>query len=124
MSNFEERPRLGKRKEEGAPKSIKRVIKKILKYLLVLIVVVAVVLTLFINLSPTFGSNPSKDQEEFYSSFDNYKDGKFVNLPSTIPAGSIDSPPNWIRQMDKPVHPDNCRSLNLIGIKSGRKETV
>ncbi|TAA73658.1 MBL fold metallo-hydrolase [Planococcus salinarum] len=66
-----------------------------MKYLLVLIVVVAVVLTLFINLSPTFGSNPSKDQEEFYSSFDNYKDGKFVNLPSTIPAGSIDSPPNW-----------------------------
>lgn len=92
MSNFGEIPTSGKRKVQGAPKHKKREIKKIQKYLVVLIGVLAVVLKLFINLSPAFGSNPNKKQEKLYSSFENYKDGKFGNLPSTIAAGSVDSP--------------------------------
>ncbi|QDY46903.1 hypothetical protein HF394_17720 [Planococcus glaciei] len=61
-------------------------------YLLVIISVLVMAVLLVINLSPTFGGNPSKEQKESYEVFDNYKDGKFVNLPSEIPAGSIEVP--------------------------------
>ena len=74
MSNF--------KKQQAAPRGKWRVIRKILKYLLILIVVLAVVITLFVNLSPTFGTNLSKEQQELYATFDNYEDGKFANLPS------------------------------------------
>lgn len=74
MSNFKE--------HQDAPKGKWRIIKKILKYLLILIVVLAAVIILFINLSPTFGSNPSKEQKEIYETFDNYADGRFIFQPS------------------------------------------
>ncbi|MGI2328394.1 MBL fold metallo-hydrolase [Planococcus sp. YIM B11945] len=61
-------------------------------YLLLVIVLLGVVVTLIINISPTFGGNPSKEQEEVFKTFDNYKDGKFVNQPSVIPAGSVEVP--------------------------------
>ena len=74
MSNYKE--------QQDAPKRKWRVIKKILKYLLILVAVLAAGIFLFVNLSPTFGSNPSTEQKEFYGTFDNYADGKFVFQPS------------------------------------------
>ncbi|MCM3609847.1 MBL fold metallo-hydrolase [Planococcus sp. MERTA32b] len=53
-----------------------------MKYLLILVAVLAAGIFLFVNLSPTFGSNPSREQKEFYGTFDNYADGKFVFQPS------------------------------------------
>lgn len=88
MSNLPEHQAPMKKNGQAAPKSKKRILKKILLYLLVAIVGLGVVLLLFINLYPTFGSNPSKEQEALYETFDNYKDGKFVNLPSTVSAAS------------------------------------
>ncbi|RLQ89924.1 MBL fold metallo-hydrolase [Planomicrobium sp. Y74] len=82
MSNF--------KKHRDAPKGNWRVIKKILKYLLILIVVLAAGIILFVNLSPTFGSNPSKEQKETYETFDNYADGKFFFQPSEEVDAGID----------------------------------
>ena len=46
---------------------------------------------LFINLHPTFGGNPTKEQKERYQHFDNYVNGKFVN---EVPTGMSMSPPD------------------------------
>lgn len=91
MSNFENGPTIQK-KGPAAAKGKKRIIKKILIYLTGTIGVLGVVILLFLNLDPSFGSNPSKEQQELYETFDNYEDGKFVNLPITNSTGSIDSP--------------------------------
>ncbi len=69
MSNYKE--------QQDAPKRKWRRVKKTLKYLLILIVVLAAGIILFVNLSPTLGSNPSKEQKEIYETFDNYADGEF-----------------------------------------------
>lgn len=93
MSNFEEHPTEKKRDGKFASKGKLRTIKKLLMYLLVLIAVLGMVIVLFINVSPTFGSNPSKEQKEVYQTFDNYEDGKFINQPSeALAAGSSTMP--------------------------------
>ena len=38
----------------------------------------------FLSFSPQFGKNPSKSQQELYSTFDNYKDGAFTNIEETV----------------------------------------
>ncbi|GAA4830365.1 MBL fold metallo-hydrolase [Paenibacillus vulneris] len=38
---------------------------------------------LFINMHPVFGGNPSSEQKERYTKFDNYVNGKFVNQVPT-----------------------------------------
>ena len=56
-----------------------KVIKIILYALLTLLGVTA----LFINISPQFGSNPSKAQRQFFSSFKNFENGEFKNNEHT-----------------------------------------
>ena len=90
MSNLEGNP--AKKDGKAASKGKKEIIKKIGIYLMLLIAVLGVVILLFLNLHPSFGANPSKEQEALYNTFDNYKDGKFVNQESTKGAGSADSP--------------------------------
>jgi hypothetical protein len=46
--------------------------------------------TLFINLDPAFGGNPTKEQEESYQHLNNYVNGKFVNeIPTEVMIFSI-----------------------------------
>ena len=46
----------------------------------ILMGVVLITATLFINISPEFGGKATKEQKDFYSQSQNYKDGKFNNL--------------------------------------------
>jgi len=52
--------------------------KKIMIFLLVTLVLIGAVISLFINLHPVFGRNPSNEQKEIYKTFNNYVNGKFV----------------------------------------------
>ncbi|RBW68662.1 MBL fold metallo-hydrolase [Bacillus taeanensis] len=52
-------------------------------YFFILLVGLCVAITMFINLDPVFGGNPSKEQKEKYSKFANYANGKFVNQVPT-----------------------------------------
>ncbi|CAG9622047.1 MBL fold metallo-hydrolase [Sutcliffiella rhizosphaerae] len=52
-------------------------------YFSIFLVVLCVIIILFINFHPVFGGNPSKEQKEIYLTFDNYSNGKFVNLVPT-----------------------------------------
>ena len=51
-----------------------------------MIIIVYIILGLFgsivtfLSFSPQFGKNPTKSQQQLYSTFDNYKDGAFVNI--------------------------------------------
>lgn len=54
-------------------------LKKIVLYLSGLLILLCVGLTLFMNLNPAFGGNPTEEQEKTYQHFVNYVDGKFVN---------------------------------------------
>ena len=56
---------------------------KIIKIILLIILGLAVFITLFINLNPQFGSNPSYLQKELYSTFPNYVNGEFKNYEPT-----------------------------------------
>ncbi|MEH7087074.1 MBL fold metallo-hydrolase [Neobacillus drentensis] len=47
-------------------------------FLLVTLGLLGAVISLFINLHPVFGRNPSNEQKEIYKTFDNYVNGKFV----------------------------------------------
>ncbi|WP_134699585.1 MBL fold metallo-hydrolase [Ammoniphilus sp. YIM 78166] len=52
-------------------------------YLFVLLIVLVVAILWFVNLHPVFGGNPSNEQKELYSRFNNNSKGKFVNLVPT-----------------------------------------
>lgn len=54
-----------------------------MSYLFIFLFALCVVVTLFINLHPGFGGNPNSEQNERYSKFDNYVNGKFVNQVPT-----------------------------------------
>lgn len=92
MTNSEEYPTSKKRDGQLVSKNKKGKIKKVLLYILVLIGALGGILILFINIHPGFGSNPSKEQEEVYKTFDNYEDGKFVYQPSTMETVSVEIP--------------------------------
>jgi len=66
-------------------KKYRRNKKKIMLVLLSFLLVMFVGVTLFINLDPTFGGNPTKEQKEYYKHVDNYVNGKFVNeIPTSL----------------------------------------
>lgn len=88
MSNLEEHPATQKKNGKTASKGKMRIIKKIGSYITLLIALLGVVILLFLNLHPSFGANPSKEQEALYNTFENYQDGKFVNQESTLAPGS------------------------------------
>lgn len=52
-------------------------------YLSSILVVLCVGATLFINLNPAFGGNPTNEQKESYKGLNNYGDGKFTNVIPT-----------------------------------------
>lgn len=65
---------------------------KVILYLFSFLFILFVGITLFINLDPAFGGNPTKEQKDTYKHFDNYVDGKFVNaVPTSLFMGSSDS---------------------------------
>lgn len=60
-------------------------------YILVFLVLLLVGIILFLNLSPTFGGNPSREQKELYKDLNNYSKGKFVNeIPTSMGMGFVD----------------------------------
>ncbi len=56
---------------------------KVLKIILYVLLTLFAVITLFINISPQFGSNPSRSQKQFFSSFKNFENGEFKNNEPT-----------------------------------------
>jgi hypothetical protein len=69
--------------EDFAPKVRQGMMKKIMIYFFIFLVILCVVISLFINMHPVFGGNPSVEQKEIYTTFDNYVNGKFVNQVPT-----------------------------------------
>jgi L-ascorbate metabolism protein UlaG (beta-lactamase superfamily) len=57
--------------------------KKVIIYLLSFLFIVCASTSLFLNLNPVFGGNPTKEQKESYKQYDNYSNGKFINKVST-----------------------------------------
>lgn len=92
MSNLEAHAAIDKKNRQAARKSKRRIIKKILIYLAALIIGLGVGILLFLTIHPSFGGNPSMEQEALYKTFDNYKNGKFVNQASNVQSKSIDNP--------------------------------
>jgi L-ascorbate metabolism protein UlaG (beta-lactamase superfamily) len=65
--------------------------KKMLLYLSSFLLILCVVITLFINLNPVFGGNPTKEQKEHYKQLGNYVNGKFVNeIPTSLKMSASD----------------------------------
>ncbi|RSD28641.1 MBL fold metallo-hydrolase [Mesobacillus subterraneus] len=61
-------------------------------YLLVFLIVVSVAVTLFLNLHPVFGGNPSEKHEVEYKNLDHYVNGRFVNqVPTSMNMSFTDS---------------------------------
>jgi L-ascorbate metabolism protein UlaG (beta-lactamase superfamily) len=54
-----------------------------MEYLFIILGVLAIGIILFINIHPTFGGSPSKQDLEQYLNFNHYKNGKFVNQSPT-----------------------------------------
>jgi L-ascorbate metabolism protein UlaG (beta-lactamase superfamily) len=70
-------------------------LKKIALFLFSFLLVLGVGITLFINLDPAFGGNPTKEQKETYQHLSNYVNGKFVNeVPTDVMNSSKASSPN------------------------------
>ena len=68
-----------------------RKLKKMVLYLFSFLLLLGVSITLFINLDPAFGGNPTKEQKENLSKFNNYVNGKFVNEVPTDVMNSSDA---------------------------------
>lgn len=64
--------------------------KKVMLYLFGILLLLIIAIVLFINLSPVFGGNLTKEQKEIYSQFDNFVDGKFVSEYSAEDMDSSD----------------------------------
>lgn len=73
-------------------RKVGRMVKKVILYLFSCLFVLGVGITLFINLNPAFGGNPTKEQKENYKRLDNYVNGEFVNeVPTSLTIGSDNS---------------------------------
>ena len=49
-----------------------------------ILIALSISVAAFINLSPQFGTNPSKDQKQLYANYSNYKNGEFQNVEEFI----------------------------------------
>ncbi|MGB9929975.1 MAG: MBL fold metallo-hydrolase [Methanosarcina sp.] len=66
--------------------------KKVVLYLLSFLLLLGIGITLFININPAFGGNPTKEQKEMYQHLNNYVDGKFTNEgPAELVINSSDA---------------------------------
>lgn len=66
--------------------------KKMLLYLFSLLFLLCIGITLFINLDPAFGENPTNEQKETYKHLKNYVNEKFVNeVPTQLVISSSES---------------------------------
>lgn len=72
-------------------------------YILSFLVLLCVGITLFLNLDPAFGGNPTKEQKDNYKRFGNYIDGKFVNaVPTSL----------FMRSSESSSATDDSKDLN------------
>ena len=96
-------------------------------YLFSFLLLLCVGITLFINLDPAFGGNPTKEQKESYKHFDNYVNGKFVNEVPTDVMSSSDSS-SMIKdsnsRLKTVIQLVKFLFLSLIGIKLKVKKIV
>ncbi|MFT5735714.1 MAG: L-ascorbate metabolism protein UlaG (beta-lactamase superfamily) [Maribacter sp.] len=60
--------------------NLKKAFNKMIQFLVGLLFILLIGVALFVNLSPEFGSAPSKKQRETYAQSSNYKDGVFRNI--------------------------------------------
>ena len=58
--------------------------KKLFTMIIYILVALSISVTAFINLSPQFGTNPSKDQKQLYANYSNYENGEFQNVEEFI----------------------------------------
>ena len=58
--------------------------KKILSMIIYILLALSISVTAFINLSPQFGTNPTKGQKKTYAKFSNYNNGEFQNLEEFV----------------------------------------
>ncbi|TWT07945.1 MBL fold metallo-hydrolase [Planococcus sp. CPCC 101016] len=91
MSNSKEPFGLERKKGQTPPKRKRRILKKFLVYSLALLTMLAIALLLFLTLHPSFGGNPSEEQQELYRTFANYEDGKFINPSSDMESSTTSS---------------------------------
>lgn len=96
----------------------KRVGMKILLYIVSIIIVLGGVVLLFTVIYPTFGGVPSKEQQEMYEGFDNYKNGKFINQPSTLAADSFPPLSNSTDGESRPTSPLPVAEIDWTKINS------
>ena len=59
-------------------------VKKLFTMIIYILVALSISVTAFINLSPQFGTNPSKDQKQLYANYSNYENGEFQNVEEFI----------------------------------------
>ncbi|MFT6796913.1 MAG: putative membrane protein YczE [Maribacter sp.] len=60
--------------------NFKKAVKKMIQFLVGLLFILIIGVALFVNLSPEFGSAPSKKKREVFAQSSNYKDGVFRNI--------------------------------------------
>src|SRR5690554_2606502 len=87
MSHITEHQPRGEKKKKKSKRSL---LWKIPLGLLLLVILLAVAILVFTLLYPTFGSSPTSEQQELFETFENYEDGKFINLPMGRPDIEID----------------------------------
>lgn len=100
-----------------------RKLKKIVLYLFSFLLLLGVSITLFINLDPAFGGNPTKEQKETYQHLNNYANGKFVNeVPTDVmnssDASSTKEDPASEGKNRNPVGPIPVSAIDWNKIKS------
>ena len=92
-------------------------------YLFSFFLLLGVSITLFMNLDPAFGGNPTKEQKENYQHLSNYANGKFVNeVPTDVMNSSDASSTNKDSTSEakdrNPAGPIPVSAIDLNKIKS------
>ncbi|WP_321417438.1 MBL fold metallo-hydrolase [uncultured Methanomethylovorans sp.] len=60
-------------------------LKKMVLYIFCFLLLLVVGITVFMNVDPAFGGNPTTEQKETYQKLSNYVDGKFINeIPTQV----------------------------------------
>jgi L-ascorbate metabolism protein UlaG (beta-lactamase superfamily) len=99
-------------------------------YLVIFIVAIVIGIVLFVTLHPTFGGNPSKDHKAHYSSYENYRNGKFRNDTPTNMNMSFSTILSLLKDSMKgnkdrsPRGPITISSVDWYKIKEGQDSLV
>ncbi len=99
-------------------------------YLFSFFIILCISIILFMNLSPAFGGNPTKEQKEIYKHFTNYINGKFVNeVPTSLGLMFSDNSTatkdfNVNTEYRKPNHQISVSAIDWNKIKSEKDSLV